>query len=291
MSSLGLSASSIHGGFDNILKECRQIDDGIAQVMRNLEMLDALYERRLNEADTPAASSNRSQLEDLSSKTVDLYHNLHKKAHVLSISSAAHSPSALPHLRRIDNNLKTAIQQYQQIEAKFQQRTRDQLARQYRIVRPEASDDEIGTAIETKGRIFRQALMTTGTNQMDAPFALTAALDRHAALAEIEKETRDLAHLFQEVNELVIQQDKAITNVEENGERAVKSLQEGNSEMDKAIVQARSVRRKKWICVGLCGMLLSSVIYFIANFGPVLVISIVIIVVLVYIFFIRKRGA
>jgi len=63
----------------------------------------------------------------------------------------------------------------------------------------------------------------------------------------------ELAQLFQDLEALVVQQEPAVTQIEQTGEQVTENVGKANVELDGAVVKARAARKKKWICLGLCG--------------------------------------
>lgn len=63
----------------------------------------------------------------------------------------------------------------------------------------------------------------------------------------------ELAQLFQDLETLVVQQEAAVTQIEQKGEEVTENVGKGNTELDGAVVKARAARRKKWICLGIIG--------------------------------------
>ncbi|PNY28062.1 Syntaxin-like protein psy1 [Tolypocladium capitatum] len=274
MAPLAQNASSMGGGDPNsILNECRDIDRGIDDIERSLEQLRMLQKRTLEDADSSSSSAANRQLDSLSSDTMALYRSLTERVRTVKSSPESRTPKNNPQVNRVDRRLKAAIQQYQQVESQFRKRTQEQMARQYRIVRPNATEDEVRTAVEdtTGGQVFSQALMQSD-RQGRARAALTAVQDRHAALVKIEQQMVELAQLFQDMDTLVVQQEAAVMQIEQKGEEVVDNLDKGNEEMGVAVNTARKTRKKKWICLAIC----------------VIILIIVVIIVLVYIFVIRQ---
>lgn len=159
-------------------------------------------------------------------------------------------------MRRVDSRLKDAIRAYQQVESSFRKKTEEQMARQYRIVSPDATEDEVRAAVEDQsgGQVFQQALMQSN-RRGQAQAVLNAVQDRHAQLQKIEKQMMELTQLFQDMDTLVIQQDPLVVNIEAKGEEVVDNLVRGNAEIGTAINTARATRKKKWICLGISSML------------------------------------
>lgn len=276
MAPLAQNAGSMAGSDGNaILNECREIDTGIAQIERNLEQLRMIQQRTLDDADSSSSSAANRQLDALSSETMAQYRELTERVRTIKSNPEANTPKNKPQVGRVDRRLKQAIQQYQQVESGFRKRTQDQMARQYRIVRPEASEQEVRAAVEdtSNNQVFSQALMQSD-RQGRARAALSAVQDRHKALVKIEQQMVELSQLFQDMDTLVVQQEAAVTQIEQKGEEVVENLDKGNEEIGVAVNTARKTRKKKWICLGIC----------------VAIIVIVIIIVLIYIFVIRGQN-
>ncbi|KAG5935201.1 hypothetical protein E4U53_000490 [Claviceps sorghi] len=262
-------------GTRNILDECSGIDNGINQVEHNLEKLRMLQQRSLDDADSSAASAVNRQLDSLSTDTMALYRGLTERVRALKSKPPQQIAQYRGQVDRIDRRLKSAIQQYQQIESQFRKRTQEQMKRQYRIVRPDASEEEVKAVVEdtNNNQMFAQALMQSD-RQQNARAALSAVQDRHDALLKIEQQMVELSQLFQDMDTLVVQQEAAVMQIEQKGEEVVENLDKGNEEIGIAVNTARKTRKKKWICLGIC----------------VTIILIVVIVVLIYIFVIRGQN-
>ncbi|KAH7374908.1 t-SNARE [Plectosphaerella cucumerina] len=236
-----------------ILNECRSIDQGIDEVENNLGQLRMLQDRSLSDADTSGTSATKRQLEGLSAETMDMYRGLVERVRTVKSNPEAQSSKNSAQVGRIDRRLKTVIQQYQQVESQFRKKTQDQMARQYRIVRPEAGEDEVRQAVSDPdgGAVFSQALMQS-SRQGQARAALNAVQDRHAEIQRIERQMVELAQMFQDMDTIVVQQEAAVAQIEQKGEEVAENLIKGNEEIEVAVNTARSTRKKKWWCLAIC---------------------------------------
>lgn len=250
----GYNGNAAAGGSRNILDECSGIDNGINQVEHSLEKLRMLQQRSLDDADSSSASAVNRQLDSLSADTMALYRELTERVRALKSRPPQQIAQYRGQVDRIDRRLKSAIQQYQQIESQFRKRTQDQMKRQYRIVRPDASEEEVKAVVEdtNNNQMFAQALMRSD-RQQNARAALSAVQDRHDALLKIEQQMVELSQLFQDMDTLVVQQEAAVMQIEQKGEEVVDNLDKGNEEIGVAVNTARKTRKKKWICLGICG--------------------------------------
>ncbi|KAG9256082.1 syntaxin [Emericellopsis atlantica] len=259
-----------------VLNECRDIDRGIDTVERNLEQLRMLQQRTLDDADASGSSAANRQLDGLSTETMALYRSLTERVRQVKSIPEANSPKNKAQVGRVDRRLKDAIRSYQSVESSFRKRTQEQMARQYRIVRPEASEQEVRAAVEdtsSNGQVFQQALMHSD-RQGRARAALSAVQDRHDALVKIEQQIVELAQLFQDMDTLVVQQEEAVQNIEQKGEEVVDNLDKGNEEMRVAVNTSRATRKKKWICLGI----------------SVAIVVIVVVIVVIYFLVIKGDG-
>lgn len=262
MAPLAQNAGSFGQGDPNaILNECREIDRGIDEIERNLNQLKMLQDRSLNDADTSAGSATSRQLDNLSSETMSYYRVLTQRVREVKSSPESRQPKNAPQVGRVDRRLKEAIQNYQRVESAFRNKTQDQMARQYRIVRPDASEAEVRNAVEDASQgaqVFQQALMQSD-RRGQARAVLNAVQDRQAALQKIESQMIELAQLFQDMDTLVVQQEVQVNQIEQKGEEVVENLDKGNEEIAVAVTTARKTRKKKWICLGISGTSFSSI--------------------------------
>ncbi|KAK7962732.1 syntaxin 1B/2/3 [Apiospora aurea] len=252
MSQLSQGAGSFGQGDPNaILNECRDINNGIDKIEQNLRQMAMLQQRSLSDADTSSGSHTNRELDSLSTDTMAQYRSLTERVRMVKSNKDSQSAKNNPQVTKTDRRLKSAINAYQTNESEFRKKTQDQVARQYRIVNPEASEGEIREAVQdSSGQVFQQAMMQSN-RRGQAQSVLTAVQDRHAQLQKIEQQLIELAQLFQDMDTLVVQQEEMITQIEQKAEETVENFDKGNAEVVVAIDTARSTRKKKWICLAI----------------------------------------
>ncbi|KAI0550481.1 SSO2 protein [Xylaria curta] len=254
---------------NSALDEISDINRGIDAIDSNLEQLRMLQQRSLDDADSSASSNTNRQLDRLSSETMAQYRSLTERVRQLK-SKPENTQRFGQQVRRVDSRLKDAIRAYQQVESGYRKKTEEQMARQYRIVSPNATEEEVRAAVEDQsgGQVFQQALMQSN-RRGQAQAVLNAVQDRHAQLQKIEKQMMELAQLFQDMDVLVMQQDVAVANIEQKAEEVDDNLTRGNGELGTAVNTARATRKKKWICLGICVLIIVIIaIALIAYFVP-----------------------
>ncbi|CAF9931481.1 MAG: Plasma membrane t-SNARE, secretory vesicle fusion [Alectoria fallacina] len=232
-----------------ILNECRDIDRGIDSIQRNLERLRFLQQRAISESDTSQNTETNRELDSLSSDTMTLYRSF--AARIKSIKSQKESgdPRNKPQVGLVHRKLQSAINEYQNVEKEFRHKLSARMEREYRIVRPDASDQEVQEAIQdpSNTQVFTTALLSRSRHN-ESRSALQNVSSRHEAIQKIERQMVELAQLFQDMEAAVATQEPAIENTEAKTENTVENLDQGNKHLGGAVVKARSARRKKWIC-------------------------------------------
>ncbi|KAI9743660.1 MAG: Plasma membrane t-SNARE, secretory vesicle fusion [Claussenomyces sp. TS43310] len=244
------------GGFDQrgdpntVLNECRAIDQGIDSIQTNLEQVRMLQDRSLNDPDSSLSSSTNRKLDSMSSETMTLYREFAARIKRIKQMPESRSPKNAPQLGKVDRKLKKAINEYQQIESAYRRKMEDQMARQYRIVRPEASESEVRDAVAdtSNQQVFSQALMQSD-RRGQSQSALRNVENRHVAIQKIEQQMIELAQLFQDMDVMVVQQEESVTLIEAKGEEVQENLYKGNEQIGTAIGSARARNRKKWWCL------------------------------------------
>lgn len=139
---------------------------------------------------------------------------------------------------------------YQEERRIYKERKDLQSKRRYGIIGGEVPASHLEVE---NGPIFANHLL-----EIDKHYQSTDALSnvkyRHNEIQDIEAEFIELAELFQEAGELVDKQEEPIKAIELNNEQAVEQLEEGNTEVKKAIKHTRFRNNKKWWALLIAGM-------------------------------------
>ena len=133
---------------------------GIDSIGRNLERLQYLQQQSLDDTDASQNTQTNRQLDELSSETLNLYRSFAARIKKLKENPASGDPKNAAQVGSVDRRLKDAIQRYQTVDAEFRKKLQAQMARQYRIVRPDASEAEVREACEdvSSTQVFSQAV-------------------------------------------------------------------------------------------------------------------------------------
>ncbi|OBA23548.1 t-SNARE [Metschnikowia bicuspidata var. bicuspidata NRRL YB-4993] len=168
------------------------------------------------------------------------------------------NPQKIDQAETSRNKFLDLIQRYRLTESNNREQTRVQAERQYRIVKPDATPEEIQAVVEDGSgnqQIFQQALMQLN-RRGEARTVLNEVQVRHRELLKLEKTMAELTQLFHDMEELVVEQDQPIQQIEQQIDTAQHDIEQGVGHTNKAVVLAKKARKKKIWCFFICIIIL-----------------------------------
>lgn len=237
---------------NQILDDCRDVDKGIDQIENDLTGLQSLHYNILHSSGDPRDNqAGNTRLEQANDNIIASYTALVQRMKRIKGLRGSAEPRNAPQVGRVDRRLKATIQKYQQIESSFRNELQQSIARQYRIVRPDATDQEVREATEDPNQqVFTQALMQSD-RRGQAQSALNNVSSRHEAIQNIERDMVTLAQLFQDLEVAVVEQEPMVEHIETKADAVHEDVGKANVQIGSAVKSARAAKKKKWICVGI----------------------------------------
>lgn len=235
----------------------------INQLSANITEIANIHQRMLSSPDNRSSA----QLESIVSETQIRNTSIKDEIKFLE-KDAAREPQNSFKRTQVDSlkrTFKSQLEDFQREEADYSKRYREAIARQYRIVNPEATESEVQEAANADWGdegIFQQAvsdrlwysdfapaltpfqLKTNRSGQANS--VLGAVRARHNDIQRIEKTLGELALLFQQLNEQVVYQEEQVTQVEQQTEGVTQDTKHANTQLDQGIKSARRARKLKW---------------------------------------------
>jgi syntaxin 1B/2/3 len=150
--------SNMNGNDPNrLLNETRNIDRAIDDLSRQLERLKQLHTVFQNE--TQSDKNLPPQIDSVSGEIMLTYRELVNRVRKLKSDPESGNPRNAPQVGKIDRRLKTMITEFQREDSDHRKKLNERSAREYRIVRPDASEAEVREALEAGDQqIFSQAV-------------------------------------------------------------------------------------------------------------------------------------
>ncbi|KAK3117649.1 hypothetical protein LTR53_000777 [Teratosphaeriaceae sp. CCFEE 6253] len=246
-----------------ILNDCRQVGRAIDDLESRLPEL-----QRLQKQFASGTGSDNKAIDSLSADIMTGYRGLGDRVRRIKSQPDAGNTRNRPQVDALDRRIRKAINAYQQTESAFRKEVQEQQRRQYLIVKPDASEEELQEASEGGAdvQIFQQALLNSD-RRGQSQSTLRNVQQRHDAIQQIERTLMELAELFQDLDRLVVEQEPMVEQIQNKTEETYTHVEAGNVHMGKAVTSARAARKKKWICLGICVAIILIIIIIVLAYG------------------------
>jgi len=242
-----------YGGDDmsSFYAEISSIQDALKEYNANVSRISDLHSKSLNNTDDSATQRYARELEDLVQETSAMSNELKRRIKSLEAKRGSGRDGQIRQQQTglVKKKFVDAIQSYQDMEYQFRTKYKQRLERQFKIVKPDATPEEVRAVVDENqgGQIFSQALMTSN-RYGESRAAYREVQERHEDIKKIEKTLTELAQLFQDMSILVEQQGETIDVIQTHAENAERDVGLGLKDTEAAVVSARSARKKRWIC-------------------------------------------
>lgn len=244
--------SNVGGGdaMSAFYAEISSIQDSLQQFNANVSQIGELHGRSLNNMDDNAAAQNSAQLDELVEETSALSATLKRRIKALEAQGASGRDFQIRKAQTglVKSKFVEAIQQYQSVEQQYRQKHKQRLERQFKIVKPDATPEEVRAVVNNEGnpQIFQQALMNSRVT--GASMAYREVQERHEEIKRIERTLAELAQLFNDMSILVEQQEEVINTIETQAINVQNDTEAAYKHTETAVKSAAAARKKRWIC-------------------------------------------
>jgi len=247
-------ANTSKGSFDFVQNEISAVDQLTGQVqekIKQLKLLEGELVRVLSEGDM---NSIQAKMEKATEETNGITAEINNRLKRLQQQIAQMPPNAD---QAMGKNLLAAqsrkflstLTKYQEVQRQNRDACRDRFARQYRIVNPSATDEEITQKLQegASGGVFSaQALDSSKAKQ-----ALKGAEERAKDIQRISDHILQINQLFRDVEAMVNQQGQLIDRIEVNTYQAQVGMEKSGAHLESAVTSATAARKKRWIMFGI----------------------------------------
>ncbi len=233
------------------MNQISRINQGLDRYEAIIDRVDRLHKELLTEVNEERVQEVRTALDNYVAQASDIQYQLKddiKDAQRQGLRDTNKQAQAENSRQRF---LKL-IQDYRIIDADYKDENKEQAKRQYMVIQPEATEEEVEAAITDVGgqQIFSQALLNAN-RRGEAKTALAEVQARHQELMQLEKTMAELAQLFNDMEEMVVEQQENSEVIDKHVEEAQQDVEQGVGHTNKAVKSARAARRKKLWCWGI----------------------------------------
>ncbi|CDK29758.1 unnamed protein product [Kuraishia capsulata CBS 1993] len=252
-------------GDDNatFMNEVSKVKNGFENYKELIQLIDQRQSSLVTEFSSDRTQVLKQQINNLSSEASATQQKLKQEVKGL-FKLAGTDETKQQHAKSCQNTFLGLIQEFLRVEDKYKQQNLNQAERRYRIVNPDASEQEVETFVNEMGsdQIFADALLTNRRGEATA--VLQEVQTRQQEMQKAEKMAAELSRLFEDMQLLVVEQNEVIEAVGVSVKAAQKDIQSGIKNVDEAAISARKARRKKcwifWIVVIILCVIIAAVV-------------------------------
>jgi t-SNARE complex subunit (syntaxin) len=152
----------------------------------------------------------------------------------------------------LTTNFVGAVRQFQQAQQTYKSKIKAKVARQVRIVKPDATYEEIDSAMKSgdPGAIYRAAILQPGLDPVQQAYADVQA--KYQDVLRLEENVRALNQMFRDMALLVERQGEMLNQIEHSVESAQVYVGQGTEQLKGALEARKSIRKKYMIIALIC---------------------------------------
>jgi len=239
-------------------EEVNAIQEGMATIRRNLLSIEEKYGQSLVTMDMEQGAKSSDELEQLIDSTNLTAQDIRNKLKQLEENSKKNKGKGGPAQAKIRANMQGALtkkfldlmQEYQELQTRYKNKFRERVATQYKMVKPDASAEEIDEAIESGDtQIFAKAILDT-ERKNQAKNALAYIESKSNDIKRLEQSIQELHNLFLDMAIMVEAQGELIDQIEYNVTQAVDNTKIAVENLRGANKYQRKSRKK--MCILIC---------------------------------------
>lgn len=163
------------------------------------------------------------------------------------LNTAQHDAAQADQAKHLQTKFALLIKRFRTVQLEAKESQREEAARMYRTVKPDASAEEVKEAVQDfDGQQIFQMANAQASRSGQAQAALNEVLQRNRDVQRLERLMQELLTLMNQVEEMVAQQDVQVTQVHQNIKAAHVDVEKGTKNVDQAGVSAKKAWKKKW---------------------------------------------
>jgi syntaxin 1B/2/3 len=234
----------------DLLQASDAIKTSINNIRNNVKSLEAQYKQALFAITPDQANKSSQEIQRLTDATNAMIQQVRGQIDDIKrpIGAAPDSQMRSNMADSLTQRFVEVVQQYQKSQTEYRDKVKQRMTQKFKIVKPDATSEEIDQAIESGQADKLFAMSTLDQNlHSQAKNALSYINDRHRDIMMIESSIRELHQLFVDMAVLVESGGAILDQVEVNVNSAVSDTAAGTRLMGQAIQEQKKSRKKMYI--------------------------------------------
>lgn len=268
---LGTVTSPQEASMDDFLAAVEDIKQRVDKISRNVDDIEGLHRRALSTHNLEEATRLGRLMDELVLRTNREGQYVRRLLSQLTgdTDSMARQGLLTPsdqRLRRTQQSrwskrLLGVMNKFQAVQTTYQAKYRQQLERQYLIVKPGATREELQTlthSAESTSMLHQQIFASA--NRAQAQSTLAQMRERHQEIQNIERSVQELHQMFLDIALIIEQQGEMIDKIEDHVDATLEYTEQAAEEMKGAVVKQRKMQRRKWILIMIALLIIGIVV-------------------------------
>jgi len=210
---------------EKLLQETEAIKTAINGIRNTVKSLDAQYKQALFAITPDQANKSSQEIQRLTDEVNGAIHSVKSQLDTFKrgIGSAPDSSMRLNMADSLTQKFADVLRSYQTAQTEYKDKVKTRMSQKVRIVKPDATQDEIDEAIEsgTADQLYRVGTLDQQHLHSQAKNALSYIQDRHREIVQIEQSVLELRDLFVDMAIMVESQGAVLDVVESNVNSAI----------------------------------------------------------------------
>ncbi|ODV62375.1 t-SNARE, partial [Ascoidea rubescens DSM 1968] len=235
-------------------KKLVKVNDKLDLYAKNLNIIRKLQNDLIFEVDDGKRHEANTKLNEIISFNDNLENQLKlniKELRDLSVGDFI----KVNQTENIKSKFMDLINKYRKNEMSYSEKVKDDISKQYKIIKPDATQQEIynyvnNADVQEQGQqqVFKDFLINS-TRKEESKNISRNVESRHEEIIKIEKKMNELTKLFSEMENLIVEQDDLINEIDNNVEKAQLNIGGANRDLEKAVTHGRKSRKWKRWCI------------------------------------------
>lgn len=238
---------------EKLLQETEAIKTAINGIRNSVKSLDAQYKQALFAITPDQANKSSQEIQRLTDETNHAIHAVKDQldAFKRGIGSSPDSTMRQNMADSLSQKFAEVLRNYQAAQTEYKDKVKTRMSQKVRIVKPDATQEEIEDAIESgkADQLYKIGTIDQQHLHSQAKNALSYIQDRHKEIVQIEQSILELRDLFVDMAIMVESQSAVLDIVESNVNSAIIDTGAGVELMRDSNKLQKTSRKKMYILI------------------------------------------
>ena len=197
---------------NQFFQEVGSIKANMGQIQKNIDLISQKHREALAAVTSAQGNANSEALERLVGETNQVASTVRTQLKRMDLDNKNKTADATQSEVTIRKNMHSTLtrkfveimSEYQEVQTKYKNDYRERVARQVKIVKPDATASDVQEALEGNAdSIFRTEFVQHGPKHNEAKNALLDIQEKNRDIRYLEQSIAELASIFQDMSQLV----------------------------------------------------------------------------------------